>query len=97
MKFLVSGAYGFIGRALCAYLSSSGHKVVPAVRRPSFIKGEHLVQSESSWRATLKGCESVVHLTGRAHVLQDHEPDHLHAFRLATVGHHRTCQSSSLG
>ena len=85
MKILVSGANGFIGRALCAYLSSLGHEVVPAVRRPSNIKGEHLVRSELSWRAALTGCESVVHLAGRAHVMQDHEPNPLQAFRAANV------------
>ena len=85
MKILVTGANGFIGRALCAYLSSLGHEIVPAVRRPSNIKVEHVVRSELSWRAALMGCDSVVHLAGRAHVMQDHEPDPLQAFRAANV------------
>lgn len=85
MKILVTGANGFIGRALCAYLSSLGHEIVPAVRRPSNMNGEHVVRNELSWRAALTGCESVVHLAGRAHVMQDHESDPLQAFRAANV------------
>ena len=32
MKALVTGATGFVGKALCAGLSASGYGVVPAVR-----------------------------------------------------------------
>lgn len=85
MKVLVSGANGFIGRALCAYLSSLGHEVVPAVRRSSNMQGEHVVRSEPSWRAALTGCESVIHLAGLAHVVRDPANDTLQAFRAANV------------
>jgi nucleoside-diphosphate-sugar epimerase len=85
MKVLVSGANGFIGTALCSYLSSLGHSVVPAVRRPCGIKGEHVVGDKPSWMHALVGCSSVVHLAGRAHVMQDHEPDPMKAFRAANV------------
>lgn len=85
MKVLVSGANGFIGRALCSYLSSLGHAVVPAVRRTCDMAGEHVVGDEGSWRAALAGCDSVVHLAGRAHVMRDQEVDPLRAFRAANV------------
>jgi len=85
MKVLVSGANGFIGRALCSHFSSLGHSVVPAVRRSCGMKGEHIVGDKLSWMHALAGCSSVVHLAGRAHVTQDHEPDPLQAFRAANV------------
>lgn len=85
MKVLVSGANGFIGRALCSHLSFLGHSVVPAVRRSSGIEGEHIVGDKSSWMYALAGCSSVVHLAGRAHVMQDQERDPLQAFRTANV------------
>ncbi|KDB08737.1 NAD-dependent epimerase/dehydratase [Burkholderia sp. lig30] len=85
MKVLVSGANGFIGRALCPYLSSLGHAVVPAVRRPCDMAGAHVVGDEASWKDALEGCDSVVHLAGRAHVMRDQAVDPLQAFRAANV------------
>jgi nucleoside-diphosphate-sugar epimerase len=85
MKVLVSGANGFIGRALCTHFSSLGHSVVPAVRRSCGMKREHIVGDKPSWMHALAGCSSLVHLAGRAHVMQDDEPDPLQAFRAANV------------
>ena len=81
MKVLVSGANGFIGRALCAHLSSLGHHVVPAVRRPSGLAGEYVVVNQGAWMEALTGCDSVVHLAGRAHVMREKEYDPLRIFR----------------
>jgi nucleoside-diphosphate-sugar epimerase len=86
MKVLVSGANGFIGRALCTHLSSLGHSAVPAVRHSCGMRGERVLGDKSSWLYALTGCSSVVHLAGRAHVMQDHEPDPIQAFRAANVG-----------
>ena len=85
MKVLVSGANGFVGRALCPHLESKGHTVVPLVRRPCGMAGEYIVGEELSWSHALKDCESVIHLAGRAHVMKDGERDPLHAFRAANV------------
>ena len=43
MKVLVTGANGFIGRALCAHLQQGGHQVVAAVRRPRGLVNELVV------------------------------------------------------
>lgn len=85
MKVLVTGANGFVGSALCPHLAALGHKVVPVVRRPSSISGEVIVHSTASWNAALKGCDSVIHLAARAHVMQDQEPNPLHTFRVSNV------------
>lgn len=85
MRVLVSGANGFVGRALCPYLSSNGHTVVPVVRRPCGLEGEHIVSEEYSWTRALKDCDSVVHLAGRAHLMQDQVCDPMLAFRVANV------------
>jgi len=74
MKVLVSGANGFVGRALCSYLKAHGHAVVPSVRRESSLMGEAVVGdigAETDWRLALSGCDAVVHLAARVHVMAD--------------------------
>lgn len=87
MKVLVTGSSGFIGRGLIAYLAARGFEVVPIVRKPSGIPGERVLELENSdaWRDALEGCDSVVHLAGRAHVMRENAPDPAQAFREANV------------
>ena len=79
MKVLVSGANGFVGRALCSHLDTHRHAVVPAVRRASGLAGEVVVgdiDCTTDWGATLAACDAVVHLAARVHVMDDpaHNP-----------------------
>lgn len=85
MKILVTGANGFIGSALCPYLNSIGHEVVPAVRRSNGLRNERIVHDKTSWKDALKGCESIIHLAARAHIMHDQELDPLRSFRLTNV------------
>lgn len=85
MKVFVSGANGFVGRALCPWLRGLGHGVVPGVRRACGIPGERVVGNVRSLEEALAGCQSVVHLAGRAHVMEDRERDPLRVFRTVNV------------
>lgn len=85
MKLLVTGANGFVGRALSLYLGARGHEVVPVVRRACGISRECIVYDDASWTAALKGCECVIHLAARAHVMQDQGRDSLQAYRANNV------------
>jgi nucleoside-diphosphate-sugar epimerase len=70
MNILVTGANGFIGKALCAYLLGQDIQVVPVVRRPSDMAGSLVLQDDdhAGWLAALQGCDAVVHLAGQAKV-----------------------------
>jgi nucleoside-diphosphate-sugar epimerase len=75
MRVLVTGASGFVGRAVVTALAGSGRAVSAGVRRPPeppFPAGVEVVQhpdlSQSfDWTPLLEGVDQVVHLAGIAH------------------------------
>lgn len=86
MKVLVTGANGFIGRALCDYLQHAGYEVVAAVRRPCGMGNEFVVGEDgSALMQALLGCDAVVHLAGLTHVMDQNTVDPLQEFRSANV------------
>ena len=85
MRVLVSGANGFIGRALCSQLALMSCEVIPAVRRPCGILGERILSSERTWSAALEGCSSVVHLAGLTRDFPNRKSDSVKNFLHANV------------
>lgn len=84
MKFLVTGANGFVGRALSGSLAMGGHAVVPVVRRACGLAGEVIVgdmNGKTVWHAALASCAAVVHLAARVHVMYDTGSDPLALYR----------------
>lgn len=87
MRVLVTGANGFIGRALVAELAARQSIIRGAVRNPGAIfpdvhcvvVGE--VNGNTDWRDALTGITEVVHLAARAHITRETAEDSLAVFR----------------
>lgn len=98
MKVLVTGASGFVGRALVRRLGDmAGVHVVAAVRRPGAVSlgggpsttvmcvGAESPLDQVDWSSALGGVDGVVHLAARVHMLHDESADPLAACRAANV------------
>jgi nucleoside-diphosphate-sugar epimerase len=87
-RILVTGATGFLGRAVAERLAAAGRSVRAAVRRdpgdwPPWVEavaaGE--LSAATDWSQALQGIEVVVHCAARAHVLKETAADPLAEFR----------------
>ena len=72
---LVTGANGFVGRAIVEALLAKGCHVRGTMRNVQTsewsVASPELGEPDADWRAILKGCTAVVHSAGRAHVLKE--------------------------
>jgi UDP-glucose 4-epimerase len=88
MKVVVSGANGFVGRALCAHLAAHGREVAAVVRSsttscalPGAVHRVSGLFATPEWTPALEKADAFVHLAARAHVLQDPSVDPLATYR----------------
>lgn len=89
---LVSGATGFVGRALCVELVQREYGVRAVVRDLSRSLGGHYelvkvsnIDSATDWSCSLHGVDAVVHLAARVHVMCDTATAPLTEFRRVNV------------
>lgn len=78
MKFLVTGANGFIGQHVCDLLCAQGHELCAAVRcarEGAQALSVGAIDESTDWSSALAGVQVVVHLAGRAHVMKDEACD----------------------
>jgi nucleoside-diphosphate-sugar epimerase len=74
MNILVTGANGFVGRALCDHLTHKGMNTYALLRRPQEnlnVKQQFIVENlleHADWGPILKGINVVIHTAGLAHV-----------------------------
>jgi nucleoside-diphosphate-sugar epimerase len=103
MRVLITGATGFVGSAAIAALKAQGHSLIAAVRRPLTPGVEAIriapvgdIGPDTDWQSALDGCEAVVHLAARVHVMRDRHPDPLAAYRHVNVaGTHRLAEQAA--
>lgn len=89
-RVLITGANGFVGRALCEKMFASGWRVRGAVRTAkdvaSLPAGVEAVQiqpvgPDTNRSSAMSGVDIVVHLVARVHVLKETSADPLTEFR----------------
>lgn len=93
LNVLVTGASGFVGRALCAALLAknyafratvrSANSMLPSNASSVFAVGE--VDAQTNWSAALAGVNCVIHCAARAHVMHETEGDALLAYHTVNV------------
>lgn len=71
MKIAVTGASGFVGRAVCAEVLHKGHVAIPLVRRPAGFANEVVIGDISREAPPQVDADAVIHLAARAHVMND--------------------------
>jgi nucleoside-diphosphate-sugar epimerase len=78
IRILVTGASGFVGRALCAALVDAGYCVRAAVRQATTVPAgasEYCAVGDlgpgTDWKDALRNVDQVVHLAARVHNIHD--------------------------
>jgi nucleoside-diphosphate-sugar epimerase len=92
-RVLVTGAGGFVGRAVLPALRAAGFEPVAASRNPQDdrlpggveVRRAPSLGPDADWSAALAGCQAVVHLAARVHVMRDAAADPLAEFRAANA------------
>lgn len=102
----MSGADGFIGRALVDILRRSGDSILAVVRRTNAIvpPGVQTMQiadiRSASWEHALEGVDAVIHLAARTHILRERNSNPLAEYRAVnvqpTIDLFRACQAAAV-
>ncbi len=87
---MVTGASGFVGRALCDHLENEGYRVRKVMRlghslRPGLDIGIEDIGVSTDWLEAVTGVDAIVHLAARVHVMRASSESALEAFRQTNV------------
>ena len=93
-KVLVTGASGFIGKALYKKILTNGWQVrgtfrseIHVSRLPDNVEAVLIrsIDSDTNWDDALAGVDTIVHLAARVHVMEDSSSDPLSEYRKVNV------------
>lgn len=91
-RILLTGASGFVGKAVLGKLLERGEAVVVALRHGSEVQGKGAEQFRfaqldggTEWKAALGRVDTVIHSAARVHVMNDTDRDPLATFRRVNV------------
>lgn len=88
-RMLVTGATGFVGKALCRHMRLQGRTFVATVGRMKAGASDYSVMSidrQTDWVGMLDGIDVVIHLAARVHVMREQLANPLDAYRETNVG-----------
>lgn len=91
MKLLLTGASGFVGKAILKVAQERGYKVRPVYRSMDDVKKHHdavLVSDlddATDWSQALQGIDVLVHAAARAHIMREEALDPLAEYRRVNV------------
>jgi UDP-glucose 4-epimerase len=90
-RVLVTGADGFIGRAVCAALADKGHHVIAGTRDGRPVEGARECRRlgdlgrPEGMDSRPAGAEAIVHLAARVHVMKERSPDSMAEYRRVNI------------
>lgn len=91
LRFLITGANGFVGASLCAELARRDMSARAAVRSiETRLDGVELtivgeITGNTAWKTALSNVDIVIHLAARVHVMNENSADPLEEFRKVNV------------
>jgi nucleoside-diphosphate-sugar epimerase len=88
-RILLTGATGFVGKALHTELISQGHNICAATRADKYKRNNVVsvgdVDGTTDWSKVLRDVNTVIHLAARVHVMKDANSNSLAAYRQVNV------------
>jgi nucleoside-diphosphate-sugar epimerase len=98
VKILLTGAGGFVGTAIRKRLGGGRHTLVSVSRRS--IDGEVLglgdIGPDTDWTNLLAGCDAIIHLAARVHVMHEHASDpYAEYFRVNVSGTRKLAEQAA--
>ncbi|WP_244815410.1 SDR family oxidoreductase [Caballeronia sp. Lep1P3] len=84
-RIAVTGANGFVGRAVTRALLDAGHEPLGIVRHGAGARMVEVPSLDAITPDAFEGCACVIHLAARVHVMNDAAADPLTAFRAINV------------